>query len=112
RVPGLPKDGSTAVLPDVVVESLRALDLAQNRCPRVFFENLSCEEDHELVAPDNFSACVDRTQSISIAIVCDTDSRARLFHPFDERLHIFDDCGIGMMVGKPPIHVAMERVRT
>src|ERR1041384_744347 len=98
------------MLLDVVVERLRTFDLAENRGARITGENVAREENHELVAPNDLARRVDGAEPVAVAVPRDADGRLRALDACDKSRKGGDDGRIRMVIRKPPVHVAVERI--
>src|SRR6266540_2189317 len=105
-----PQDGAAAVSSNVVVQGLRALNLAQNGGARSVGENASSESDQELVAPDDFAGLINGSEAIGVAVVRKAYVCAGLPHSLGQGFKVLGQGGVRMMVGKVPVHVAVQRI--
>src|SRR6202050_1123585 len=103
-----PHTGAPAVAPDTLVHPLRAFHVADNRRTRFLFEDGARERHHQLVAPYNAAVLIYRTDAVRVTVVSDPDIRLALFHLGDQIAHVVFDRGIGMMIGKAPIHLDIQ----
>src|SRR5256885_800443 len=108
RMPGLPHDGAAAVLLDVVIQCLRALDFADDGRTGAVGENVAREEDHELVAPEDAGLLVDGPDAIGIPIPGDADVGLAIRHLLLQIAQVRLDGGIGVMVRKRPVEIAEQ----
>src|SRR4030095_2591351 len=100
RVPNLPHYGLSAVAFDVVVQVLRGLYFADGCGARRLSYNLTCEDEHQLIAPDDAAVFIYPSNAIGVAVKSDRQISLMLAHGVDRELHVFNHSGIGMMIWK------------
>ena len=61
-----------AVLCDVVIELLRAFDLADDGRAGIFLQDEAGKEEQELVSPEDISAIGDHADPVGVSVVGDT----------------------------------------
>ena len=108
RVTGLPHDRPSSVLRDVVVERLRAFDLADDRCAGILSQYVAGKEEEQLVAPENFSAVGDHTEPVGITVVRYTGVSLLGADETDQLPEIFRDSWIGEVVGEAAVRIAVQ----
>ena len=95
---------------DIVVERLRALHFANDRCAGMVRKQCAGEQNHEPVTPDDFPVGVDSADPIRVAVVGNADARPNLLHARRERRQVLGNRRVRMMIGKTAIHLAEESI--
>jgi hypothetical protein len=107
-VPGLPHHRLAAVLADVVHQDLGGLDVEHDGGARMPGEEVAREEGENevgLVAPSLF---VDQADAVGVAVVGDPHVGSRLAHQSHEVADVLLHLGIGQVVGKAPVRLAVQ----
>ena len=108
-VAGAPHDAVAAVLGDVVVETARALHLADDGGTGLVLEDLPGKERQQAVAREHVALVVHAAETVYIAIETDAQIGLVLLDGFLEVAQILLACRVGMVVGKVAVHVAEKR---
>jgi hypothetical protein len=108
RVAGLPHDGHAAVLPDVVDERLRGLHVEDDLGAGMAGEQITGEQDQDQVGLVTLAALVDDPDAIGVAVVSDPDIGADLENLGLQILDVALVLGVGQMIRKAPVRLAVE----
>src|SRR5207245_6014997 len=107
-VAGLPHDGPAAVLGDVIVEDLGRLHLRDDRGARLLLQNITGEQDHELVAPEDLPFLVHRADPVGVPVVRNPAIRTGLAHRADDILQIGYHRRIRLVIREPPAYLLIQ----
>ena len=93
-----------------VKQCLRRLHICDNRSARDIAQYVFGEDLKQLVAPDNTSLAVNRTNAVAIAV----KSHSEIEMLFRDKLLQIDQIyrvgGIGVMIGKLAIHIHKQKM--